>query len=305
MKPANIVNNKQNIKVMLLAFFIICLTLVNAGNAFAGEKIFNGMGRFIFTDTKGDPKKPIPVWYYKPSKFSANSPILFVITGVTRNAQRTMKPWLSFADKHGILVVTPDFPKKYYPGSRSFQTGNILNKSKKRNPENKWTFSTIEHLFDYLKDATGNKTPKYYIFGHSAGGQFVHRFVIFKPDARIKKAMAANAGWYTVTDFDVKFPYGLKRSPATIESLKKSFGNKLVILLGDKDTDTNHKYLNRSKRAMKQGPHRFARGKFFYNEAWKEAKKLNTPINWKMRIVPGAAHSNSKMEKEAEKLFFE
>ena len=38
------------------------------------------------------------------------------------------------------------------------------------------------------------------MFGHSAGGQFVHRFVQFKPNSRVNYAISANAGWYTVPD---------------------------------------------------------------------------------------------------------
>jgi methyltransferase (TIGR00027 family) len=37
----------------------------------------------------------------------------------------------------------------------------------------------------------GNKNPSYFIYGHSEGGQFVHRLVLFLPDARFARAVAA------------------------------------------------------------------------------------------------------------------
>ena len=58
---------------------------------------------------------------------------------------------------------------------------------------------------------------KYHVFGHSAGGQFAHRFLMFKPNSRLDKMVASGSGWYTVPNLDFNFPYGFKKSP--LESL--------------------------------------------------------------------------------------
>ena len=298
------VNNRQKVKGIILVLFILSLFLINTGNVFAREYLSKGEGRFVFKDEKADPQKLIPVWYYMPSKFSANSPILFVISGYYRDGKKYMEPWKNFAERNGVLLLAPEFPHKYFPGARGFHLGNIYDKDGKRVPEEKWTFTSIEHIFDCIKESTGNRSPRYYIYGHSAGGQFVHRFVIFKPDARVKKAIAANAGWYTVPDFNQVFPYGLYNSPANEEGLKKSFGIELVILLGDKDNDPDHKLLKRTRKANLQGLHRFARGQYFYETAKKEANRLRTNFNWTLEIVRGAGHSNREMQRGAESLIY-
>ena len=38
----------------------------------------------------------------------------------------------------------------------------------------------------------------------------------------------------------------------------------LAVVLGEQDNDPFHKHLNRSERAMIQGPHRLARGRHFF-----------------------------------------
>ena len=75
-----------------------------------------------------------------------------------------------------------------------------------------WSFSIVERLFDHVKSLTTIQPATYYLYGHSAGGQFMHRFVMFMREARFSKAVAANAGWYTMPDQKIAFPYGLSGS---------------------------------------------------------------------------------------------
>ena len=81
--------------------------------------------------------------------------------------------------------------------------------SKSINDENEWSFSIIEPLFDSVKSSLSLESEKYNLFGFSAGAQFVHRFIQFKPDARFDKVVAGAAGWYTVPDNSIPFPYGI------------------------------------------------------------------------------------------------
>jgi hypothetical protein len=50
----------------------------------------------------------------------------------------------------------------------------------------------------------------YDMYGHSAGAQFVHRYLQFYDSPKVKKAVAANAGWYTFPNEAINYPYGIK-----------------------------------------------------------------------------------------------
>ena len=65
-------------------------------------------------------------------------------------------------------------------------------------------------VFENIKTNLNYLGNSYNMFGHSAGAQFVHRFIQFKPLSRVDKAVSANAGWYTLPDTTIDFPYGLK-----------------------------------------------------------------------------------------------
>lgn len=89
------------------------------------------------------------------------------------------------------------------------------------NPESEWSYSLIDPIFDFVVDRMHNKSTGYLIYGHSAGSQFFHRLIWSKPEAKIMRAVCANAGWYTMPDFNQTFPYELKETKCTPENLKK------------------------------------------------------------------------------------
>ena len=70
-------------------------------------------------------------------------------------------------------------------------------------------------------------------------------------------------------------------------------------MLGDRDTDPDHKDLRRTPKAMAQGAHRFARGQNYFREAGIRAGELKSAFAWQLQVVPGAAHQNSKMSRSA------
>lgn len=274
-------------------------TLLSAwfmGNALCADsaaqaKLNPGAGRFDFTKNG----KTIPVWYYLPEKHDAKTPILFVMHGVKRNGEHYRNDWLPHAKKYGVILLAPEFSEKDFPGAAFYNYGGAVDSKGHRRPEDQWTFSYLEPIFDQVRVATGNSTATYYLYGHSAGAQFVHRYLYFLPKARVAKVVAANAGWWTLPDFAIKFPYGLNGSGLSEASIKQTLQAPLVVLLGTADTDPNHPELRRTPEAMAQGPYRLARGKFFYTKAKKEAGELGVSLGWTMAFAPGIAHDDKGM----------
>jgi predicted alpha/beta superfamily hydrolase len=156
-----------------------------------------------------------------------------------------------------------------------------------------------------IKSMTGNESASFYLFGHSAGAQFVHRYVLYNPSARFSKAISANAGWYTLPDFSVAFPYGLKNTQLKESDVVNACKKKLIVLLGTNDTDTNDSSLRKTPEANAQGSHRYARGLYFYNQSKQSAEKNGYEFQWILREAPGVGHDHVAMSKDAVKVFFE
>jgi poly(3-hydroxybutyrate) depolymerase len=281
-------------KTRSLAWLFFFLALCGAPPIQAAP-LTPGAGRFEVAHAG----KTIPVWYFLPDTVRADTPILIVMHGVNRDADRYRDEWLPHARKYGFILATPEFSKAAFP-EESYNLGGMADA--KGGAEG--AFGFIEPVFDAVQAATGNRSERYYLYGHSAGAQFVHRFLYFVPQARVAKAVAANAGWWTLPDPAVEFPYGLKGSPVDEKALKAMLQRPLVVLLGTADTDPNHANLRRTPEALAQGPHRFARGHTFFAAGKKQAVALGVPLGWQLATAPGVAHSDQGMSAFAVRWLF-
>lgn len=250
-----------------------------------------GAGRFEVTHDG----QAIPVWYYLPDDAGPDAPVLMVMHGVNRDADRYRDEWLPYARRHGFLLLVPEFSDKSFPGAARYSQGNTHDADGQPLPRAQWTFRFIEPVFDAAKSATGSTSARYSLYGHSAGAQFVHRFLYFMPEARVKKAVAANAGWWTLPDAEVDYPYGLRGSGIDPAALRTMLDRELVVLLGTADNDPNHKHLRRTEQAMVQGPHRLARGQFFFQAGRNRAQSLGCHFGWRLATAPSIGHSNQGM----------
>ena len=265
---------------------------------YSGESplIAPGAGSFRFADDRGNVGRPLTVWYHRPAGLPDTAPIVFVMHGVKRDAHNYRDNWTAAAERFGFLLLCPEFTRTDYPDRRAYQLGNLVDGAGGPLPRDVWTFGVIERLFDLVRELTGNTSGRYHIYGHSAGGQFVHRLALFMPEARCATAIAANTGWYTMPTLGGRrFPYGLRDSPSTPKTLKRALGNRLVVLLGERDTDAEDPFLRQSKGARRQGKNRFERGLAFYAVAGDEAARLGVTLNWTLETVPGAAHFDQLM----------
>lgn len=245
--------------------------------------------------------KPIKVHYYIPKGDVTRMPILLVLPGVNRNAADYRQAWLAAADQKGVMVFSLEFPSGTYSGSEYIEGGMMGAQGLK--PEAEWTFSMIEPLFDFITADLKSSRTTYDLWGHSAGAQFVHRYLLFKPGARIGQAASANAGWYTTPELSVDFPYGLKGTAATAATLQQVLGKKLLLQLGTADTDPNDPNLNHTPGAELQGPHRYARGQHFWQKA-QTASLSGRPFGWQKQEVAGVAHDYTRMAASASALMY-
>jgi poly(3-hydroxybutyrate) depolymerase len=279
--------------------WIVTLVLLvgsTAWPALAATPIPPGKWSFVFTDAKGRADRPIRVYTYRPRQCDTRCPIVFVMHGARRNASQYRDYWELLADNHSLLVVAPEFAARYWPRAAAYNLGDMAGQA---DPE-KWAYSAIEHLFDEVRDGHND----YAIFGHSAGGQFVQRMALFRPDHRASVMLAANPGWYTMPEWRRDqaadpFPYSLVGSPAGEAELRRALQRRFVLMLGEKDDDPDDERLNTGEKANKQGATRVERGENFFKAATAAAAGLGVTFAWELNEVPETAHDGAALSRAA------
>lgn len=266
--------------------------------------IRQGRGVFDFSGYAPLKDKPLRVFYYRPKGEVTQMPILFVMHGVLRNADTYRDNWIALADQYKMLVIVPEFSKEFFPGSRSYNFGNVRGKNGEQIDPEYWSYALLDPVFNEVVKQTGSKAAGYDLFGHSAGSQFVHRFLLLTRNTRANRIVAANAGSYMMPTMDVSFPYGLKNTPVDQEHLREVFAKKVIVQLGEADTSRTERYLPKGDAAMKQGAFRLERGEKFYKMAQDLARKQASPFNWTLRRVPGVGHDNGKMAIDAARALY-
>jgi len=244
---------------------------------------------YIFTEWEG---APIDIITYIPPNATANTPILMVVPGASRDAQRFHASWLDLAKKNHFSVVTIGAKKTFFPDEYSYNAGSVITENGDLVDEDKWLFSVIEPIFNDFKDRYGFTSKRFYLFGHSAGGGFVHRYLLFNREAPIVKAVAANPAFVTLPDKNVMYPFGLKGVPASDNNIKYWLDKDMAILLGEDDLGPRTKPLSNGAMAREQGPNCLTRGKLLFNTGKIKAEELGFDFNWELITVPGVGHDN-------------
>lgn len=247
------------------------------------------VGAFEFRDWPGPALK---VHFVEPKSATADAPILIVLHGVNRNADTFRDNWIDIAEANGFRVYAPEFDSERFPGAQNYNLGSVGSGGIS-------AFDAIDPLFDAIRKRHHSSVGGYAIFGHSAGAQFVHRFVMFRPEARFTLAIAANAGWYALPNEEWSWPYGMGGDAEGLVNAHAAFQRPLLVMLGEDDKDPNAPYLRQTPEARAQGAHRLERGQNFLQVAIDEARRQNAPLAWRIATVPGVGHENAQMAKAA------
>jgi pimeloyl-ACP methyl ester carboxylesterase len=247
-------------------------------------------------------KPDVEIFYITPKKIDKDTQLLFIIHGNSRNAEDYISAWIPYISNKNIIVVAPQFNKNsfryFFLLESATSSGKINN-----NPDN-YINNSISSFFNFFQSKFSLSTNKYKMFGHSAGAQFTHRYMLLSNDRRISNAVIANAGWYTFLNGN-NFPYGIKNSPIDISSdhIKWFMSNKTSLLIGN--NDINLKSVNSSKGAQRQGITRVDRAESYFNSLINISDNNNIPFRWSYKVVDKADHDYLKMTPVAAKILLE
>ena len=210
--------------------------------------------------------------------------VLVSVHGVSRNAEEHIECLRPLADRYGVLLVAPVFAADRF---RDFQRLG----RKGRGPR---ADLALIRLLNELNLATGWDMSKVDMFGFSGGAQFAHRFAFTHPQ-RVRRLALGAAGWYTMPDQTLPYPYGTAdASGLDAVRLNTIAAARLptLVLVGEHDDRTDDEELNRSQVVCgSQGGTRLQRAQNWTHAMNSFAADRGEPAQVSLVTLPGVDHS--------------
>lgn len=264
-----------------------------------------GRNAIVYIDDDRNADRPFTLQTYRPYGYTADRPVVIVQHGVLRNGDDYRDFWIPAADKHNVLIVAPTFSNEIWPGVESYNNGRVFSPGGNPRHIDGWTYALVGRVFADLRASGVTDVEQAYLFGHSAGGQFVHRLMSSQAHTPFCAVTAGNPGWYTLPTFEHRFPEGLDGVGLTEDHLVRLLAYPMTILAGDQDISTNDPNLPSDPAALRQGSHRFARAHHYFEAGKREAERRGVPFGWTLQVVPGIGHDGRAMSAACASLWFE
>lgn len=225
-------------------------------------------------------------------------PLVIGFHGNDRDCSYWVDTWKEYAEKKGFMFFIPLFTHEKFP-TRRYQelgvkdnNGNILTAHDR-------TSALVDSLIFHILKCSGTADDKVTVFGHSAGGQFVHRFMLLNSSPFIKKAIIGNPGWFTFPTKDYNYSYGIKDlDDFTPAQLRRMLRQNVILQLAEGDT-IRESFLRKTPEADRQGMNRLERGNRFFEILDSISKAAHYDFNWRRVYVPNVGHDAIAMSRFA------
>jgi poly(3-hydroxybutyrate) depolymerase len=209
--------------------------------------------------------------------------------------------WLDFAEKYGYILIAPAFNQKNFSsrlGDHAMSGYRGLFGRKIGADE--W----VLRLVRAHQQAFGAASAPFYLYGHSAGGQFTGRFLVTHPES-VKKALITAAATYPQPTTEVAWPFGMGELHADIEWDAETINHvdiapdkqkwlaatqvPLTVIVGLNDTE---------ELPVELIPGQKGRNRYIIAQNWIQdmatfAEANGLKSRFKLTIVPGRGHSMS------------
>lgn len=234
----------------------------------------------------------LDMYVYRPA--SCVSPaFLFVFHGDGRAAKSYAASAQEIADRACMTIVAPHFDEDRF-SSRDYHRGGVVDEDGLK-PRDEWTTSVVGELIEWAEEMEGRPGQDIYLFGHSAGGQFLSRVAAYDRPEGVKRIVIANPSTHVLPTTDEEVPYGFGGFPApeATEMIRRYLAAPVTIFLGEEDTGEED--LTRNEQADRQGENRLERGERTFEMARQVAADHGWDFNWRLIHADDVGHSGRGM----------
>ncbi len=219
-------------------------------------------------------------------------PLAVCVHGYTRQPLDQLNAFAPLAARLGFALAVPLFDERQH---RRYQ--QLLH-------PRRGTRSDLGLLaaLDAAAPRHGIDAGRLFLFGHSGGAQFVHRFAMCHPQRTAALAIGA-AGWYTWPDPRQAWPLGLAdaqdRLGAPVD-LAQFLRLPMALWVGERDTATDAHLRDEPQLASLQGAHRLARARNWADAVRSAGQARGIDVALTMTVLPRAGHDFAACDRKGE-----
>jgi poly(3-hydroxybutyrate) depolymerase len=243
---------------------------------------------------------------YVPTTVPEEPEILVLVHGTPQegetaesSAEYLATSWIDFAEEQGFILLAPtfnqaDFSSRLGDHALSGYRGLFG----RQIGADEW----VLRLVRAHQEAFGSASEQFYLYGHSAGGQFTGRFLVTHPEY-VKRAVISSAATYPQPNTEIAWPFGMGELHADVEwdpdtvlhvdivpdeqTWLAATQVPLTVIVGLNDTGE----LPRSLIPGQKGSNRYVIARNWVQDmaAFAEANGLES--RFRFEIVPGVGHS--------------
>ena len=214
--------------------------------------------------------------------------VMVSVHGASREWRAQVAAIAAHCDRENMMLLAPMMNERTLP---SFQR---LGGGAKRSDL---------FLAECLREAahlSGADVSQIFLFGHSGGAQFAHRFTMAYPH-RVHACVIASAGWYTFPDTAQRFPYGIRstrRLPGMVFDPEQYLQVPIFVLVGTEDT--GERRVRHGERVdAQQGANRLERARRWTAAMREQAALFSMPPRVELTELPGVGHEFQALCRDA------
>ena len=229
----------------------------------------------------------LPYYLVEPREKAPDAPLLVAVHGISRNAEAVAQKFGAATAMRGVVLAAPEFSRERFPGYQRFGAGGQVSRADQ----------ALQTMVAEIRAGTPYVGRRLWLFGHSGGAQFVHRFVMAWPE-KVERYVVSAAGWYTWPSLEQPFPIGIgwsARLPDARPIASRFLRVRGRVMVGDRDTRRGPTLNTAPEIDRAQGDNRVSRGRRFVEATNALARQLELPPPLSFQLLPNAGHLFSGM----------
>jgi dienelactone hydrolase len=222
-------------------------------------------------------------YHVGPMRSDRSRGLLVIVHGNSRSVMRLAEAFAEKACQEGFILLAPVFDIETYDDFQILRgrAGSCA------------ASDALDAACDDAHRRLGVAPAPFALVGFSAGAQFAHRYAMRSPK-RVTGLVVAGAGWYTMPNPRLAFPFGCAPSidmPEGIQDLGAFLRVPIRVMVGEKDVQRDSQLRTSPAIDECQGLHRLERAQRWVDAVSLSATDGGMRSQISLEILPHSGHS--------------